>query len=165
MRDPLQAPDDYFALPRIETASRMAEDGPADFEPPQPAVSTRVPGQRAPKLSELAIDDTIGGDERGGTTRQTPAQKQRGENAAAAAPSDHLTASHGGVGGRVGMSAEDAPASVPPASASEAPKAGTRAGEVSQARQAASVRRGPLPSVRAPTDAPPTLKMIAGAAR
>jgi len=146
LEDLFQVPDDYFVLPRIETATRMVEDGPAEYEPPQPAVSTRVPGQRAPKVADLAVDGTVGGDGHAAPSHQTPGEKQRGENAGVSGPSVPMSASHGGIGSRMGVAAEDGAGSVPPAAASEPPRTGSRTGELSQARQAPSARRGPLPT-------------------
>jgi len=137
-----QVPDDYFTLPRIETATRMAED-PNPYQPPQAAVSTRVPGSKLAKTGE-GLDVSKGGD--GGVRspqREAVSLKDRGDAAGPDLGVSRSSALDATLDGR--ESAEpNAGAQRSGDTGSAAPETGTRVGSVAQEKKAA--RRGPLPS-------------------
>jgi len=139
-----QVPDDYFTLPRIETATRMAEDQ-NPYQPPQAAVSTRVPGGKSAKAGE-GIDSTQpkAGDVRS-PQRQVGSLKDRGDAAGPDPGVSRSSALDGTLDGRVASDqGRGATASGAGETASAEPGMGARIDSVAQEKKAA--RRGPLPS-------------------
>ena len=139
-----QVPDDYFTLPRIETATRMAED-PNPYQPPQAAVSTRVPGGKMDKAGE-GLDDSMDGG--GGGAGRVPQQevgslKDRGDAAGPDAGVSRSSALDATLDGRA-AEPNDSTRSGAGDTGSAAPDPGARVGAVGQERKPA--RRGPLPS-------------------
>jgi hypothetical protein len=139
-----QVPDDYFTLPRIETATRMAED-PNPYQPPQAAVSTRVPGGKSAKEGEgVDASQPEAADVRS-PQRQTGSLKDRGDAAGPDLGVSRSSALDGTLDGRV---ASDQGDGVPTSGAGNTalvdPGTGARIDSVAQEKKAA--RRGPLPS-------------------
>lgn len=139
-----QVPDDYFTLPRIETATRMAED-PNPYQPPQAAVSTRVPGSKLAKTGE-GLDESQGGD--GGIRspqREAGSLKDRGDAAGPDLGVSRSSALDATLDGRESAEPNDgAQRSGAGDTGSAAPETGARVGSVAQEKKGA--RRGPLPS-------------------
>ena len=139
-----QVPDDYFTLPRIETATRMAEDQ-NPYQPPQAAVSTRVPGGKSAKAGE-GIDSTQpkAGDVRS-PQRQVGSLKDRGDAVGPDLGVSRSSALDGTLDGRVASDqGGGATAWGAGETASAEPGMGARIDSVAQEKKAA--RRGPLPS-------------------
>lgn len=139
-----QVPDDYFTLPRIETATRMADD-PNPYQPPQAAVSTRVPGGKLEKAGEGLDDSQDGGGAGAGRVPQqgVGSLKDRGDAAGPDAGVSRSSALDATVDGRV-AEPNDSTRSGAGDTGSAAPDPGARVGTVGQERKPA--RRGPLPS-------------------
>jgi len=139
-----QVPDDYFTLPRIDTATRMAED-PNPYQPPQAAVSTRVPGAKLAKAGEGLDDSHIADGSVGTSQREAGSLKDRGEAAGPDLGVSRSSALDASMDGRVATDQnESAQRSSAGDTGSAAPEPGGRIGSVAQEKKAA--RRGPLPS-------------------
>jgi hypothetical protein len=139
-----QVPDDYFTLPRIETATRMAED-PTPYQPPQAAVSTRVPGSKLSKAGEGLDLSQSGAGDIGSSQREVGSLKDRGDAVGPDAGISRSSALDATLDGRE-AEAEGGSGQRPGAgdTGSAAPDAGGRVESVAQEKKAA--RRGPLPS-------------------
>ena len=136
-----QVPDDYFTLPRIETATRMLED-PNPYQPPQAAVSTRVPGDKIAKAGE-GLDDTRAGGGLSDGGVGTGSLKDRGDAAGADAGVSRSSALDATLDRRSSEVGGGDPHQRP-GDDMAGPDASGRVGSVVQEKKAA--RRGPLPS-------------------
>jgi hypothetical protein len=129
-------------LPRIETATRVAED-PNPYQPPQAAVSTRVPGSKLPKSGE-GVEGSHGVGGVRSPEREARSLKDHGGAAGPDLGVSRSSALDTSLDSRAAEQSESAQRSGAGETAKADDGAQTRIGSVAQEKKAA--RRGPLPS-------------------